>query len=248
MYFDNIIEKGPLVYTNRDLIKGDVRAICMRLHAYGDEDRIYEPQPVDEALAELGILSVFPYYDVWGWGNDKTMTLLDEILGGVVKRYSLDPALSFVLFGEGVGGTIALNYSRRTTPLGVTACLASCPVTDLKKHAAHRDDMEAVLFYAFRHGSLSLDKALATVDPARHIDEMPDTVKYLFVTAGQRDEKIYSHKHDRGIITEVQYLCYIEQMKARGLDVRTEELDIAFSPMPLDAQTRCAELIAELIK
>ena len=248
MYYDNIIDKGPVVYTNHELIEGEVKALCLRLHAYGDEDRIYEAQAIDKALAAAGVLSVFPYYDVWGWGNDKTLELFDVILTGIIKKYSLDPAIPFVIFGEGVGGTVALNYVRHGAPLEIKACIAVCPVTDMQKHAALRDDMDAVLFYAFRHGALPFDEALAAVDPARHIEEMPDGVKYLIVTAGKRDEKIYSHKHDRGIRPEEQYLCYIEQMKARGLDVRTEELDIAFSPMPLDAQTRCAELIAELIK
>lgn len=235
-----------MIYTNRELIEGDIKAVCLRLHAYGEPDRIYEPQAADSALAGAGVLTVFPFYDVWGWGNDKTVTLIDEILSAVIEKYDLS-GLPLVLFGEGVGGTVALNYAR----LGrheCKACLAVCPVTDLRGHARARGDMDAVLLYAFRHGKLCFDEALCAADPARNIDLMPEGVRYHIVTAGVCDERVYPHKYDRGIIAKRQYLDYAEKMRARGLELEVTELDLAFSPMSDEAHIRCAELVCRLIE
>lgn len=245
MIFDNIL-RGNIAYTNRELIKGEVRAVCLCFHAFGDEDLIFSPRPIDEALAEKGILSVFVFYDVWGFGNDITVKLAEALCPALYKELGLGE-LPLILFGEGVGATAALNCARRATSLDPAACVCACPVTDLAAHQRARGDVDAVYFTAFRHRRLAFDAAVAEASPILHTAEMKD-IPYRFILPALKDEKIYPDKYDRGIIPAEQYDAYVEKMKNDGHDVGCLLFDTANCPLSAEQQRAAADIICNLIE
>lgn len=245
MFFDDILA-GNIAYTNHDLIDGSIRGVCMRFHAYGDKDLISSPCPIDKALAGSGILSVFPFYDVWGFGNDISVSVSDALYSALSEKFALKKDTPLVLFGEGVGATVALNCARWGKNIAPIACICACPVTDLVAHSRSRGDMDAVYFTSFRHRGLSFDEAVAEANPIEHTDEMPE-ICYRFILPSVRDERVYHDKFDRGIIPAEQYDAYIAKMQDRGFDIAKESFDIANCPLDADAQKRAAEMICNMI-
>ena len=245
MFFDDIL-KGNIAFTNRKLIEGEIRGICLYFHAFGDEDLIFAPRALDRYLAENGILSVFIFYDVWQFGNDITAKTTQAVYDRLCEKLGFGRDIPVVLFGEGVGATAALNCARLTKEIPLAGCVLACPVTDFVAHAKARGDMDAVYFTAFRHFGCNFEAAIDSMSPIMHINEMPD-IPYRFILPVQNDPQIYVDKFDRGILPEMQYVRYIEKMKAAGFDVEVHKFDFCNCPLPENIRENAADMIFSML-
>lgn len=245
MFFDDIL-KGNIAFINRELIEGEIKGVCLYFHAFGDEDLIYAPRPLEFALAKKGILSAFIFYDVWQFGSDITAKTADAVYSALCEKFGLKKDIPAVLFGEGVGATAALNCARMTDSINLSGCLLACPVTDLYAHAKARGDMDAVYFTAFRHLDTDFDSAVDSMSPILHINEMPD-IPYRFILPSEADPKHHADKYDRGIVFAEQYDAYINKMKNTGLDASAEIFAFCNCPLPKAILESAADTISDMI-
>ena len=245
MFFDDIL-KGNIAFTNRELIEGDIRGVCLYFHAFGDEDLIYAPRQLENDLAERGILSVFVFYDVWHFGNDITARTAETVYNRLCEKFGIGRDIPVVLFGEGVGATAALNLARLAKDMPLSGAVLACPVTDFSAHARARGDMAPVYFTAFRHFGCGFDAAVDSMSPVLHINEMPD-ISYRFILPTEDDTKRHRDKFDRGIVKAEQYESYIEGMKSAGLDAESRELDFCNCPLPADIMQNATDMISDMI-
>ena len=79
-----------------------------------------------------------------------------------------------------------------------------------------------------------------------HINEMPD-IPYRFILPVQNDPQIYVDKFDRGILPEMQYVRYIEKMKAAGFDVEVHKFDFCNCPLPENIRENAADMIFSML-
>ncbi len=245
MIFDNIL-RGNIAYTNRDLIKGEIKGVCLYFHAFGDEDLIYAPRPLENYLAKKGILSAYVFFDVWQFGSDITAKTVDAVYNGLCEKFGIGRNIPTVLFGEGVGATVALNCARMTASIPLAGAVLACPVTDFRAHSEVRGDIDAVYFTAFRHLDTDFNCAVDSMSPILHINEMPD-IPYRFILPDKADSRVYPDKFDRGIVADEQYDRYIAKMGEHGLDTVVETYDFCNCPMPEDIRQIAADIISDML-
>lgn len=196
-----------LCYTNAALIKGEIKGVATYFHGFGYGSMKSEPERYDEYLAEHGILTVFPFYDPWAWGNRASMDLCDRVIDLVYEKHGLSDSVPLVITGESMGGLTALAYTVYSKRRAV-ACAVNCPVADLEKMNMRRDILRG-LCAAYASENTSLEEAIRRASPVELVDRYP-VIPYYIIQGGMDDE--LSEQVRAGALL-------VPKMKARGLDV-----------------------------
>ena len=201
-------------FTNRSLIKGDVKAIVLDFHGLGDTRLRKEASQFEIMCAEENVLTVFPYYGPWSWMNPEAVRFVDAVVDACCKRDSLDiNSVPIISSGGSMGGLSALIYTRyaKITP---KACFANCPVCDLVYHATERDDLPRTIYYAFKSCDCGIEQAIINNSPYHQTDKMPD-IPY-FIIHGTEDTAVNINIHsDR----------FVEAMRRSGKNVTYHIVD-----------------------
>ncbi len=197
-----------MCYTNRHLIKGEIKGVATDLHGYCACDMRRYDKPLDEALGEAGILTVYPYYGPFAWSNTTTIAEIDRTVELAYEINGLDKdKVPFVITGHSMGGLTGLAYSYYTEHNPV-ACAVDCPVTDLIRLIEMRPDIYRSMITAFAHYDMPLEEAMKSVSPAHLVGKLP-RISYL-ITAGTADTDVDYTQH-----------CakFVPQMREAGYDM-----------------------------
>ena len=179
-------------YTNKEIVRKPIRGIVVEFFGLGCTTMLSEDPQRAVALAERGILYVFPYNNPWNWMNPQAVAYTDEVLDALRAGMALPDDLPVVSIGGSMGGQCALVYACRSahTP---AACVANCPVCDMPYHFTERPDLPRTLYSALWSAGESLQDGLRAISPLHLVDEMPDIPYFIFHCDADRAVNIEKH-------------------------------------------------------
>ena len=214
----NVIQKGnvKLFAAVRDEeLKGPVKAVLLTLHGLNYIDMNPPASDFDRECAGLGILPVFPYHGAWGWMNDTSVKLIDQVVDAVYDKYEVDPSAPLIISGGSMGGLGSLMYARyaKRTPV---ACAADSPVCDLPYHYTEREDLPRTLFSAFEHYHMDLTEAMKTASPLHQVANMPD-IPY-FIVHGTADIAVNKQAHSDRFVEQLKKNHQVEYLEVEGME------------------------------
>lgn len=194
-----------------EAVRGAVRGLMVRFPGLGSQQMRAHAEPGDLELGERGALVVEVFQDPWGWMNDHTRDLYDEVVARLRARHGLADGSPLLAVGGSMGGHAALTWCFRSRHR-VTACQANCPVADLPHHYGERRDLPRTMHHAF--GSYDdIAGELAARSPLHQVASLPD-IPYQIVH-GDRDTAVAKPAHSDRLVAA---------MRGRGL--RVEYLEV----------------------
>ncbi len=193
-------------------VTGKIRGVALAFHGLGYTAAKNSPDTVELEWARDGWLVVFPYYGPWSWMNREARGFVDDLVDSVYENYSLGKDIPLVSTGMSMGGLSSLLYTRYSRK-SIAACLALCPVCDLKYHFSERADLPKTIYHAFRGYKESMDELFTEHSPLQQAAGMPD-IPYL-VIHGDKDEAVNKQIHSDKMVA---------RMKDRGLKVEYVEV------------------------
>jgi len=133
-------------------------------------------------------------------------------VAAVYKHYEVPDRMPLISTGGSMGGQGSLLYTRyaRKQP---AACLAVCPVCDVKYHFTERPDLPRTFHAAFRGYPESLEALFAEHSPVDQVEHMPD-IPYMIVS-GDKDVSVSKTQHSDRLVAA---------MRKRGLKVEYVEV------------------------
>jgi dipeptidyl aminopeptidase/acylaminoacyl peptidase len=217
-------------------VRGPVRGIVVRFHGLGSMNQKTAAEGIDHDWAARGALVVEVYQDPWGWMNDPTRDLYDEVIDGLRKRHGLSDALPLITTGGSMGGHAALAYTFRSRHR-VTACQTNCPVCDLPFHYTERPDLPRTFLHAY--GYEDIRERLVLRSPLHQVATMPD-IPYQIIH-GVLDQAVGKARHSDPLV---------KVMRARGLTVEyREDAEMRHcSPMSYESHVRWGEFVLEQLR
>jgi hypothetical protein len=186
-------------------VQGPIRGIVIRFHGLGSMNMKSAADGGDLDMGAKGALMIEVFQDPWGWMNDATRDLFDEVVDGLRKRHGLSDALPLILTGGSMGGHAALAYTFRSRHR-VTACQVCCPVCDLPFHYTERPDLPRTFHHAYGYSDIS--ERLAHCSPLHQVGKLPD-IPYQIIH-GVLDKAVSKAKHSDPLV---------KTMLERGLQV-----------------------------
>lgn len=209
-----LIMNNPHDYAwiGNETVKSPIRRVILSFHGLGFNTMKKLADPTELEYAANGGLCITPYYGPWSWMNDIAVELVDTIIDGVFKKFSLPAETPIISTGGSMGGLSALIFCAKSKHK-VTACYANCPVCDLPFHATERPDLPRTMYAAFAHYECGLDKAMELNSPVHQVNNLPD-IPYLIVH-GDQDKSVNKEKHSDKLIA---------LMRNRGMSVEYIEV------------------------
>lgn len=187
-------------------LRGPVRGLVVRFHGLGHTAMKDGLDASELEWAASGALLVQAYQDPWGWMNDATRDLFDDVVEGLRARHRLPASLPLIAIGGSMGGHAALTWGF-TSRQKVTAVQANCPVCDLPFHYTERVDLPRTMHHAF--GSTGdVPAAMIAKSPLHQVARLPD-IPYQIVHGG-KDTAVGKAQHSDPLVAG---------MRARGLRV-----------------------------
>ena len=179
-----------VAWVGKEYVKGSIKGVVLSFHGLGGG---LKSGPGTEELewARNGGLVVYPYYGPWAWMNRQARTMVDELVDAIYSAQGLPGSIPLICTGGSMGGQASLLYTRYAKRR-VSACLANCPVCDLKYHFHERPDLPPTIRHALLGYAGSLDSLLAEHSPLHQMDAMPD-IPYLIIHGGK--DKLVSKRH-----------------------------------------------------
>lgn len=187
-------------------VVGPVRGIVVRFHGLGGMGMKSAGEANDLEWASRGALMVEVFQDPWGWMNDDTRDLFDDVVSGLRARHQLDAMLPLIAIGGSMGGHAALAYCFKSRHQ-VTACQANCPVADLPFHFTERPDLPRTFYHSYGRAP-GIAERLAGSSPLHQVARLPD-IPYQILHGGA-DKSVGKAQHSDKLIAA---------MRARGLRV-----------------------------
>jgi dipeptidyl aminopeptidase/acylaminoacyl peptidase len=192
-------------------VRGPVRGIILRFHGLGHTGMKTAPEGIDHDFAAKGGLVIEVYQDPWGWMNDTTRDLFDDVVSGLRARHNLAADLPLIATGGSMGGHAALAYCFKSKHR-VTACATNCPVADLDLHYTERPDLPRTIMHAYGYRT-DIRDVLKLHSPVHQVARMPD-IPYLIIH-GLLDKAVAKHLHSDPLIAGMRKLGrqieYIEE-------------------------------------
>jgi len=187
-----------LSWNGHRYVIGPVRGIVVRFNGLGSMNMKPAADWPDLELASKGALVVEVFQDPWGWMNDDTRDLFDEVVDGVRVRYGLDPSLPLIATGGSMGGHAALAYCFKSRHR-ITACQVNCPVCDLAYHFGERPDLPRTFYHAYGRDGDVVER-LRSNSPLHQAAHMPD-IPYQILHGGEDKAVSKEHHSDRLVST-----------------------------------------------
>ena len=202
-------------YTSVDIVKSDIKAIILDFHGLGHTGFMSEPTHFAKQLAELGGVTIFPYYGPWAWMNFTAINFVDDVVAAFLDKYNLPETTPIISSGGSMGGCSALAYTRyaRITPV---ACAVNCPVCDLPFHCTERDDLPRTMYNAFGSYECGLQKAMELHSPLHLAPQMPD-IPYMFAH-GTIDPAVNKASHSDKMVAAMKNTGHsVEYLEVEGM-------------------------------
>ena len=100
-----------LSWNSRRYVTGPVRGLVVRFYGLNTTSMKTDADWRDLEWAHHGAVVVEAFQDPWGWMNDATGDLFDDVIDAVRARHHLDPTLPLIAIGDSMGAHAALAYS-----------------------------------------------------------------------------------------------------------------------------------------
>lgn len=228
---------NEVAWVGRELVKGKIRGVVLSFHGLGGGLKTAATTE-DRAWAACGGLAVYPYYGPWAWMNRGARAMVDELVDAIYVAYRLPARTPLISTGGSMGGQASLLYTRYAKH-PVAACLANCPVCDLKYHFHERPDLPPTIRHALFGYSGKFENLLAEHSPLAQVAAMPD-IPYRIIHAGQ-DKAVAKSRHSDPMVAA---------MRRRGLKVDYVEIpDMGHcGPLPLDVIEGNVEFVAKAMR
>lgn len=211
-------------WLSTDYTQGPVKGVVLSFHGLGMTSIKGGPGTEELGWAQAGGLVVFPYYGPWSWMNRQARGFVDQLVDSIYKEFSLPPGAPLICTGGSMGGCSSLLYTRYAKR-PVRACLANCPVCDVKFHFSERPDLPMSMRYAFDCYSKDMDAVFTENSPLSQVAAMPD-ISYLIFHGGKDTAVAKKHHSDP----------MVAAMRNRNLKVDYVEVPLMghCGPMPVD--------------
>ncbi len=227
----NVIKE--VAWVGEDYVRGKIKGIVLSFHGLGGG---LKGGPSTEELewGRCGGLVVHPYYGPWAWMNRQARAMIDELVDALYATHKLADRLPLVCTGGSMGGQGSLLYTRYAKRR-VSACLANCPVCDLKYHFHERPDLPPTMRHAFLGYSGSLSRLLVEHSPLEQVKALPD-IPYRIIHGGKDKSVSKPHHSDK----------LVDAMRRRKLQVEYVEVPEMghCNPLPLEVLQRNVEFVA----
>lgn len=204
-------------------VAGKIRGVVLSFHGLGGGLK-NGPSTEELEWGRAGGLVVYPYYGPWAWMNRQARAMVDELVDAVYAAYKLPARRPLVCTGGSMGGQASLLYTRYAKR-PVAACLANCPVCDMKYHFHERPDLPPTMRHAFFGYAGSLDRVLAEHSPLHQAAVLPD-IPYRIIHGGKDQAVAKPHHSDK----------LVARMRRRRLNVEYVEVPEMghCGPLPLE--------------
>jgi dipeptidyl aminopeptidase/acylaminoacyl peptidase len=228
----NIDEIREVAWVGDEFVQGPLTGVVLTFHGLGGGHK-GGPSTEELAWAQAGGLVVHPYTGPWSWMNRQARAFVDELVEEVCRAFRLPADAPLICTGGSMGGLGSLLYTRYARR-AVAACMALCPVCDLKYHFCERPDLPATIRCAYRGYPEDFDAVLAEHSPLHQVERMPG-IPYLIVH-GEEDQAVSKAHHSDPMVAA---------MRARGLDVTYREVAVMkhCSPTPLGVMQEMVEFV-----
>ncbi len=226
-----------IAWVGDDYLEGKAKGIVLSFHGLGGGLKT-APSIEELEWARCGGLVVYPYYGPWAWMNRQARAMVDELLESVIDVYGLPCNLPVICTGGSMGGHASLLYTRYAKGR-VSACLANCPVCDLKYHFHERPDLPPTIRHALRGYPEDLNTLLAEHSPLSQVAAMPN-IPYLIIH-GAKDKAVSKSDHSDKLVAA---------MRKQKLDVNYIEVSEMghCGPLPLNVIRQEVEFVATAMK
>lgn len=201
-------------WIGKDYVAGKIKGVVLVFHGLGGG---LKNGPTTEELewARAGGLVVHPYYGPWSWMNRQARSMIDELVDAVYSAYGLADNIPLICTGGSMGGQGSLLYTRYAKR-HVSACLANCPVCDLKYHFHERPDLPPTMRHAFQGYPESLSRCLAEHSPLQQVAAMPD-IPYRIIH-GDKDTAVSKRHHsDKMVAAMRRRRLNVEYIEVKGM-------------------------------
>jgi dipeptidyl aminopeptidase/acylaminoacyl peptidase len=223
-----------VAWIGEEYLRGPAKGIVLSFHGLGGGAGKTTPSTEELEWAYAGGIVVYPLYGPWAWMNAQAQAMTDELVEAAWREFALPAGAPLICTGGSMGGQASLLYTRYARR-PVAACLANCPVCDLKYHFNERPDLPPTIRHAFAAYGGDLDAALERHSPLAQAAAMPD-IPYLIIH-GLKDPAVSKANHSDPMVAA---------LRARGLRVEYHEVpDMRHcGPMPLKTLQREVEFVA----
>ena len=221
----DLTEIRDVSWIGEEFLRPPVRGVVLSFHGLGQTGAKSGPTTEEIAWAQAGGLVVFPYYGPWSWMNRAARAFVDDLVDAIYRHYKIPDSAPLISTGGSMGGCSSLLYTRYARR-PVAACLAACPVCDVKYHFSERPDLPRTFRHAFRGYQEPWDEILAEHSPLAQAARMPD-IPYMIVH-GDKDKAVNKARHSDKLVAA---------LRKRKLNVRYVEVPGMGhgSAVPIDA-------------
>jgi dipeptidyl aminopeptidase/acylaminoacyl peptidase len=222
-----------IAWVGDEYVRGTVKGVVLSFHGLGGG---LKGGPGTEELewGAAGGLVVYPYYGPWAWMNRQARAMVNDLVDAVYAAYRLSDRTPLICTGGSMGGQASLLYARYAKR-PVRACLANCPVCDLKYHFHERPDLPPTIRHALLGYEGKLDALLAEHSPLHQAAAMPD-IPYLIIHGG-KDQAVAKKQHSDKMVAAL-----------RKRRLKVEYIEVAGMghcwPMPLKVLQRQVQFVA----
>lgn len=212
-----MINADNLMYfaaTNRDLIRGKIRALALEFpgldggSCLGGQTRVgLLESGYAIRCARRGILLVYPFIGPWSWMNDVAVRTVDLIIDAVKEKYGLTADIPLVNTGGSMGGAGALMYTVNGKH-PAAACAVNGPVCDMGSVMEDFPDGVCTLYRAVAHYDMPFDEAIRSISPLYQAERMPRIPYFVAHTTGDAIVRIEKNSEP-----------FVERLRGAGHDV-----------------------------
>ncbi len=189
-----------VAWVGKGYVKGGIKGVVLSFHGLNGG---LKGGPSTEELewARGGGLVIHPYYGPWAWMNRQARAMIDELVDAVYAAYKLSDGIPLICTGGSMGGQGSLLYTRYAKRT-VRACLANCPVCDVKYHFHERPDLPPTFRHAFLGYAERLNNLFTEHSPLSQVAAMPD-IPYR-ILHGDKDRSVSKTNHSDKMVAAMR--------------------------------------------
>ena len=225
-----------VAWVGEEYLKGKIKCVVLSFHGLGATSKGV-PSSEELEWAKNGGLVIYPYYGPWSWMNRQSRAMIDELVEAVYFKYNLLKSIPLICIGGSMGGLGSLLYTRYAKRK-VTACIANCPVTNLKFHFHERDDLPPTIRHAFLGYKENMNQLFREHSPFNQVSKMPD-IPYLIIHGGL-DKAVSKKNHSDKLVSAMR------KRRLNVIYIEVEQMSHC-GPLPFDVFQMYAAFISKVI-
>ena len=190
-----------IAWIGDEYVKGPVKGVILTFHGLGAPGVKTELSEEEQVWADNGYLVIFPYYGPWSWMNRQARDMVDRVVEAVYAAYNLPGDVPLLTYGGSMGGFSAILYARYAKR-PVTACVANCPVTDIKFHFTERPDLPRTFRGAYWGYDQTFEESMTEHNPMDQVAFMPDIPFFIMHITG--DPAVNKKAHSDRFVSKMR--------------------------------------------